>query len=67
MKMTMKHYLTIYSEMKRSMNKLTDKEIANDKAKRIMNGIATWCSYYRSNPHRFCKDYLNVQFFLHFE
>ena len=42
------------------MNKQTDKEIANDKANRIMNGIATWCSYYRANPHRFCKDFLNI-------
>ena len=41
-------------------NKKTDKEIANDKADRIMNGIATWCSFYRANPHRFCKDYLNI-------
>ncbi len=58
--MMMKHYLIAYSEMKKSMNKQTDKEIANDKANRIMNGIATWCSYYRANPHRFCKDFLNI-------
>ena len=25
-----------------------------------MNGIALWCGFYRSNPHRFVKDYLNV-------
>jgi hypothetical protein len=42
------------------MNKQTDKEIANDKSNRIMNGIAVWCSYYRANPHRFCKDFLNI-------
>ena len=60
MKMMMKHYLIAYSEVKKSMNKQTDKEIANDKANRIMNGIATWCSYYRANPHRFCKDFLNI-------
>lgn len=58
--MMMKHYLIAYSEVKKSMNKQTDKEIANDKANRIMNGIATWCSYYRANPHRFCKDFLNI-------
>lgn len=40
--------------------KLTDKEIANDKSERIMNGVATWASYYRANPHRFAKDYLNL-------
>lgn len=41
-------------------NKKSDKEIANDKAKRMMNGVATWCSFYRANPHRFCADYLNI-------
>lgn len=32
----------------------------NDKAERIMNGVDTWCSFYRANPHRFVKDYLNI-------
>lgn len=41
-------------------SKLSQKEIANDKATRIMNGVALWCSFYRANPHRFCKDYLNI-------
>lgn len=41
-------------------NKKTDKEIANDKAERVMNGVNIWCSYYRANPHRFCADYLNI-------
>ena len=41
-------------------SKKTDKEIANDKARRMMNGVATWCSFYRANPHRFCADYLNI-------
>ena len=27
---------------------------------RIMSGVATWVGYYRSNPHRFAKDYLNL-------
>jgi len=36
---------------------MTDSEIKN---KRIMAGVARWCSYYRSNPHRFAKDYLGV-------
>ena len=40
--------------------KKTDKELANDKAQRVMNGINIWCSYYRANPHRFCADYLNI-------
>lgn len=40
--------------------KLSDVEIANDKSDRIMNGIACWASYYRSNPQRFAEDYLNL-------
>lgn len=40
--------------------KKTEKEIANEKSQRIMEGIAAWCGFYRSNPHRFAKDYLNV-------
>ena len=31
------------------------------KSEKLMNGIATWCSFYRANPQRFCKEYLNVQ------
>lgn len=41
-------------------NKKNDKEIANEKAKRLMNGIGIWCSFYRANPQRFCEEYLNV-------
>lgn len=40
--------------------KLTDKEIANDKAARLLHGVDVWCSFYRANPHRFCKDYLGL-------
>ncbi len=40
--------------------KMTDKEIANDKVHRMMNGVGLWGSFYRANPHRFCKDYLNI-------
>lgn len=40
--------------------KRTAEEVANDKATRIMNAVAKWCSFYRANPHRFCKDYLNL-------
>lgn len=28
---------------------------------RIMSGAATWCAYYRYNPHRFVADYLHVK------
>lgn len=31
------------------------------KSEKLMNGIAVWTSFYRANPHRFCKDYLNIQ------
>lgn len=40
--------------------KKSTKEIANEKSKRIMEGVAAWCAFYRSNPHRFVKDYLNI-------
>jgi hypothetical protein len=32
----------------------------NDMATRVLNGVDTWCAYYRANPHRFAKDYLNL-------
>jgi hypothetical protein len=41
-------------------SKKTDKEVANDKSAKIMNGVATWCSFYRANPHRFARDYLVI-------
>ena len=40
--------------------KKSEREIANEKSERIMNGVAVWTSFYRSNPQRFVKDYLNV-------
>ena len=42
------------------MSKKSAKEIANDKSERIMDGIAYWASFYRYNPQRFVKDYLNI-------
>lgn len=42
-------------------NRISQEEVANQKSERIMQGVATWCSYYRANPHRFCEDYLNIQ------
>ena len=41
-------------------SKKSEKEIANEKSKRMLEGIALWCSFYRSNPQRFVKDYLNI-------
>ncbi len=28
--------------------------------KNILNGVDSWASFYRANPHRFAEDYLNV-------
>lgn len=36
------------------------KDTVNDKAERILDGIAVWAAYYRENPQRFVKDYLNI-------
>lgn len=40
---------------KKSLN-----EVIKEKSERLMQGIATWCAYYRENPHRFAKEYLNM-------
>ena len=40
--------------------KMTEQEVANEKAGRLMNGVAYWAAFYRKNPQRFCKDYLNI-------
>lgn len=43
-----------------SKEKLTDKEVANTKSEKIMNAVALRVSFYRANPQRFAKDYLNL-------
>lgn len=43
-----------------SDRKKTERDVMNAKANRVMRGVNTWCSFYRANPHRFCKDYLNI-------
>lgn len=40
--------------------KKSEIELANEKSERIMNGIAEWAAFYRENPNRFVKDYLNI-------
>ena len=30
------------------------------KSERMMDGVATWASFYRANPHRFVKEYLGM-------
>lgn len=42
-------------------NKKSETELAAEKSERIMNGVAAWCSFYRDNPQRFVKDYLNIK------
>ena len=42
-------------------NNKSIKQIAQDKADRIMNGVAVWTAFYRNNPHRFAKDVLNLR------
>lgn len=32
----------------------------NSKSERLMEGIGTWSSFYRSNPHRFVSEYLSI-------
>lgn len=39
----------------------TISEVANEKSKRLMDGIGYWGAFYRLNPQRFAKDYLNIQ------
>lgn len=40
--------------------KLSAKEVVQEKADRLMNGVAYWAAFYRKNPQRFARDYLNV-------
>ena len=39
---------------------MTTKEVANEKAERLMNGVAYWGAFYRKNPQRFCRDFMNI-------
>ena len=45
-------------------NAKTTSEIEYEKENKTMQGIATWTSFYRANPHRFCSDYLNIHLHL---
>lgn len=35
-------------------------DFSKSREERILEGIAAWAAFYRENPHRFVKDYLNV-------
>lgn len=47
-------------ENKNRKRKKSEKEIIKEKSDRILLGVATWAAFYRCNPQRFVKDYLNV-------
>lgn len=34
--------------------------VNNTREQRILDGVDAWAGFYRSNPHRFAKDYLNL-------
>ena len=42
--------------------KKSEKQLANEKSERIMQGVAYWANFYRhqQNPQRFVKEYLNI-------
>ena len=40
--------------------KQTVKEVIAEKSERLLSGIAYWAAFYRLNPHRFAKDFLNL-------
>lgn len=44
-----------------SIEKKTDAEIKQERQNKIMDGMAMWASFYRANPHRFARDYLNLK------
>lgn len=36
------------------------KTIYKEKSERMMEGVAYWAAFYRNNPHRFAKEYMNI-------
>ena len=42
-------------------NKKSLQEVYQEKSERMMEGIGYWASFYRKNPQRFVKEYLNIQ------
>ena len=41
-------------------DKKTVNEVIKEKSERLMEGVAYWGTFYRKNPQRFVKDYLNI-------
>lgn len=44
-----------------AIKKKTAKEVVQDKADKILEGVAIWTGFYRNNPHRFAKEFLNLR------
>ncbi len=42
----------------------TDVKVENSRENAILQGVDAWCSFYRSNPHRFASDYLHLNLHL---
>ena len=42
-------------------NKKTISEIKKEKSERLMDGIGYWASFYRKNPQRFVREFLNIK------
>lgn len=47
--------------MRRKRTPRASISIRNDRQAKILEGVAIWASYYRSNIHRFAEDYLHVK------
>ena len=41
-------------------NKKTISEVQKEKSERLMDGIGYWAAFYRKNPQRFVKEFLNI-------
>lgn len=35
-------------------------DYSKPREQRVLEGMAAWVAFYRENPHRFVKDYLNI-------
>ena len=46
--------------MASNKNKKTVQDVYKEKSERLMDGIGYWAAYYRKNPQRLVKDYLNI-------
>lgn len=46
--------------MTTTTKKKTISEIRKEKSERLMDGIGYWASFYRKNPQRFVKEFLNI-------